>query len=38
MVGALVVAVLLHLKKLESIVKILEGFPFVRPPSSLLEL
>jgi len=37
MVGALVVAVLLHLKRLENIVKIQEGFPFVRPPSSWLE-
>jgi len=37
MVGALVIAVLLYLKRLESIVEIPEGFPFVRPPSSLLE-
>jgi len=38
MVGALVVAMLLYPKRLESIVEILEVFPSVRPPSSLLDL
>jgi len=37
MVGAWVVAVLLHLRRLKNIVEIQEGFPFVRPPFSWLE-